>query len=76
MTDRTHTDRLAAALADRYRLERKLGEGGMASVYAAQDLRHRRQVAIKIWLTVGRGPDTSLGWWCASSKPGLLERRR
>jgi eukaryotic-like serine/threonine-protein kinase len=42
------TDRLAAALADRYRLERELGQGGMATVYLAQDLKHDRQVAIKV----------------------------
>jgi len=41
-------DRLAAALSDRYRLERELGQGGMATVYLAEDLRHRRQVAIKV----------------------------
>ena len=41
-------DRLAAALADRYRIERELGQGGMATVYLAQDLRHDRQVAIKV----------------------------
>jgi serine/threonine-protein kinase len=40
--------RLAAALADRYRLERELGQGGMATVYLAQDLKHDRQVAIKV----------------------------
>jgi eukaryotic-like serine/threonine-protein kinase len=40
--------RLAAALADRYRFERELGQGGMATVYLAQDLRHHRQVAIKL----------------------------
>jgi Tol biopolymer transport system component len=40
--------RLAAALADRYRIERELGAGGMATVYLAQDLRHDRQVAIKV----------------------------
>src|SRR5215211_6739422 len=41
-------DRLAAALADRYRLEQELGAGGMATVYLAQDLKHDRQVAIKV----------------------------
>jgi serine/threonine-protein kinase len=41
-------DRLAAALADRYSIERELGEGGMATVYLAEDLKHDRQVAIKV----------------------------
>ncbi|HEX6644725.1 MAG TPA: protein kinase [Gemmatimonadales bacterium] len=40
--------RLAAALADRYRVERELGQGGMATVYLAHDLRHDRDVAIKV----------------------------
>jgi tRNA A-37 threonylcarbamoyl transferase component Bud32 len=40
--------RLAAALADRYRLERELGQGGMATVYLAEDLKHHRRVAIKV----------------------------
>jgi Tol biopolymer transport system component len=40
--------RLAGALADRYRIERELGQGGMATVYLAADLRHDRQVAIKV----------------------------
>jgi len=39
-------ERLAAALADRYRIERELGQGGMATVYLAHDLRHERDVAI------------------------------
>ena len=42
------TTRLAAALADRYRIERELGAGGMATVYLAQDLKHDRKVAIKV----------------------------
>ncbi|MEP7327070.1 MAG: protein kinase, partial [Gemmatimonadota bacterium] len=40
--------RLAAALSDRYRIERELGAGGMATVYLAQDLKHDRKVAIKV----------------------------
>ncbi|HJX86610.1 MAG TPA: serine/threonine-protein kinase, partial [Gemmatimonadales bacterium] len=41
-------DRLAASLAGRYEIERELGAGGMATVYVARDLRHRRQVALKV----------------------------
>ncbi len=41
-------ERLAAALADRYRVEREIGAGGMATVYLAQDLKHDRDVAIKV----------------------------
>jgi serine/threonine-protein kinase len=37
--------RLASALQDRYRVERELGAGGMATVYLAHDLRHERDVA-------------------------------
>jgi dienelactone hydrolase/tRNA A-37 threonylcarbamoyl transferase component Bud32 len=39
---------LAAALAGRYRLEREVGSGGMATVYLAEDLKHHRRVAIKV----------------------------
>ncbi len=39
---------LAAALAGRYRVERELGRGGMATVYLARDLKHDRAVAIKV----------------------------
>jgi serine/threonine-protein kinase len=40
--------RLAQALADRYRIERELGQGGMATVYLAEDLKHGRKVALKV----------------------------
>jgi serine/threonine-protein kinase len=52
--------RLAAALADRYRVERELGQGGMATVYLAEDLKHRRKVALKVLrpeLAATLGPD-------------------
>ena len=41
-------NRLTTALADRYRVEREIGAGGMATVYLAEDLKHHRQVAIKV----------------------------
>jgi serine/threonine protein kinase len=44
----TVPDTLAAALADRYTLERVVGRGGMATVYLARDAKHNRQVAVKV----------------------------
>ncbi len=41
-------DRLKAALADRYAIEREIGAGGMATVYLAEDLKHNRKVAVKV----------------------------
>jgi eukaryotic-like serine/threonine-protein kinase len=55
--------RLRAALADRYPIERPLGRGGMATVYLARDVKHHRQVAIKVLhpeLTAGLGTERFL----------------
>ena len=46
MTDQL--GRLTASLAGRYAVEREVGRGGMATVYVARDLKHRRQVAVKV----------------------------
>ena len=56
-------DRLGSALADRYAIEREVGRGGMATVYAAQDLKHHRPVAVKVLhphLTANLGPERFL----------------
>jgi eukaryotic-like serine/threonine-protein kinase len=55
--------RLTAALADRYTIERELGKGGMATVYLAMDLKYHRQVAIKVLtpnLAAAVGPERFL----------------
>ncbi len=46
MTDTVR--RLSAALCDRHRIERELGAGGMATVYPAHDIKHDRDVLIKV----------------------------
>uniref|UniRef100_UPI00286E6386 protein kinase domain-containing protein n=1 Tax=Gemmatimonas sp. TaxID=1962908 RepID=UPI00286E6386 len=59
----TDLTRLTTALADRYRLERALGAGGMATVYLADDLKHRRRVAVKVLrpeLAAALGPERFL----------------
>src|SRR6185503_13500295 len=51
---------VADALSSSYRFEREIGAGGMAQVYLAEDLKHRRRVAVKILrpeLTAGVGAD-------------------
>src|SRR5438309_2175692 len=58
-----HQDRLNAALAGRYTIERELGRGGMATVYLARDVKHHRQVAVKVLrpeLAAALGPDRFL----------------
>jgi TolB-like protein/tRNA A-37 threonylcarbamoyl transferase component Bud32/tetratricopeptide (TPR) repeat protein len=55
--------RVAAALAERYLIERELGRGGTATVYLAQDLRHGRRVAVKVLypeLAASLGPERFL----------------
>jgi len=55
--------RLAAAIRDRYSIERELGAGGMATVYLAEDVKHHRKVAIKVLhaeLSAVLGPDRFL----------------
>jgi len=47
-TGAVEVHRVRQALAERYRIERVLGEGGMATVYLAEDLKHRRKVAVKV----------------------------
>src|SRR5947209_6469037 len=54
---------LTLALAGRYEIEREVGAGGMATVYLARDVRHARQVALKVLhpeLAAALGPERFL----------------
>ena len=56
-------DRLQEILGERYRVEGEIGSGGMSTVYLAEDLKHGRQVAIKLFrpeLTAGYEPERFL----------------
>ena len=60
---REQFERLRAALASRYRIVREIGRGGMALVYLADDLKHERRVAVKVFrpeLAAALGPERFL----------------
>jgi len=65
-------DRLKAALADRYAIEREIGSGGIATVYLAGDLKHSRHAAVSLSQSSERDgvPSGGLALWSrVSSRP-------
>ena len=60
MTDSDPITRLNAALEGRYRIESELGEGGMATVYLADDIKHERKVALKVLKPEDTEEDTNM----------------
>ena len=74
-------ERVRAAFADEYEVEREIGAGGMATVYLARELKHDRQVAIKVLkpeLAAALGPDRFPREIkiAAQPKPGMVTRRQ
>ena len=72
-------ERLKAALADRYAIERELGSGGMATVYLAEDLKHppKLQSSPPPSTITYRPVTQQVAWPCAlqcGSIPGIEER--
>jgi serine/threonine protein kinase len=83
----TTVNQLSAALGDRYRIERELGAGGMATVFLATDLKHDRPVAVNVLkadLAAELGTErflqeTRLRLWChgtSSTGSTAVERGR
>ena len=71
---------LRSALQDRHAIERELGQGGMATVYLAEDLKHHRKVALKVLrpeiaVTVGAGR-SSRAVAVAARPVGIAENER
>jgi hypothetical protein len=62
-------DRLKAALSHRYRIERELGRGGMATVSLAEDLKHQRKVALKVLKAKLAAAIGQIGFSWGSSSP-------
>ena len=75
----TTSERLSKALAGRYTIDREVGQGGMAIVFLAHDLRHDRDVALKILrpeLASDIGPDRFLHQQVAAcGLQGRVDRR-
>ena len=71
MTD-PHCD-VQAVVGDAYHIDRALGSGGMATVYLAEDVRHRRKVAIKL-LFAATSPDARMR--CSGGHGSPIRERR
>ena len=55
-------DRLTTALAAKYAIDREIGVGGMARVYLAEDVKHRRKVAVKVPVRTGGSFEVGPVW--------------